>query len=358
MVTPELSRSLEIPVRSQEKTLQVWRYNWDKEYFVGYNTAKGKIGYIGSEGFTESKSNAKPFGTFKLFIAWCPEDSYSPVLLWQTKRKIYQIDFERQEIKLVFESAKSDIKTIAWHKWRTDKDEISQSIYRPAILCQTEDGKHYLIMQEPEQQVAIDIPEDWQSSLVRLTATTKGIFLNNNGRSPFLPRKYLRSPKLVEQWIEKTKGKPINRWRELYKVDDAGNLELINRFDWTMPAPKGRTTIRYSERKLQWYVNSTSTVLYDLVYNVFGQSLWQSRRSDSFIAACLEIMVKGRPGNSVLNWVLSVVMMGFAFWHGWPRRTNLCKLILWIIFVGTFNLAGLLTYLALNHTTVIKSSVN
>ena len=80
----------------------------------------------------------------------------------------------------------------------------------------------------------------------------------------------------------------------------------------------------------------------------------KSNRSDSFIAACLETMVKDRPGNSVLNWVLSVVMMGFTFWHGWPRRTNLCKLIFWIIFVGTFNLAGLLTYLALNHTTVIK----
>jgi len=46
--------------------------------------------------------------------------------------------------------------------------------------------------------------------------------------------------------------------------------------------------------------------------------------------------------------------MAFALWHGWPRRTSWGKLILWLIIVGAFNLAGLLTYLALNHTPVIK----
>ncbi|MHC4396908.1 MAG: hypothetical protein ACYS1A_14770 [Planctomycetota bacterium] len=361
MVTPELSRSLEIPVRSQEKTLEIWRYHWEKEYFIGYNTAEGKIGYIGSEGFTESKSNATPFGTFKFFTAWCPEDSYSPILLWQTKRKIYQIDFERQKLKLIFESQESDIKRFGWRKWRLDTEELPQNSslnYRPAIHCQTEDGKHYLIMQEPEQQVAINIPEDWQSDFVRPTATTKGIFLNYYSRSPLIPQEYLKSPKLIEQWTEKNKGKPINRWFELYKVDDAGNLELINRFDQTIPAPKGHTTIRHPKRKLQWYVNSTSTVLYDIVWKVFGQSLRQkSRGSESFIAACSEIIVQSRPGDSILNLMLSAAMMAFAFWHGWARRTSWAKFISWLIFVGVFNLAGLLTYLALNHTAVIKCAV-
>jgi len=32
------------------------------------------------------------------------------------------------------------------------------------------------------------------------------------------------------------------------------------------------------------------------------------------------------------------------------RRTSWGKLILWLIIVGAFNLAGLLTYLGLNHT--------
>jgi len=313
---------LQIPVRSQEKTLEIWRYHWEKKYFVGYNTEEGKIGYIGSDGFTEAESKAKPFGTFKSFTAWCPEDSYSPVLLWQMKRKIYQINFEQQEIKLIFESLESDIKKLGWHRWRLDTKKPPQNSsinYRPAIHCRTEGGKHYLVMQQPEQQLDVNIPEDWHSASVLLTATTKGIFLNHNGSSPSIPRTYLKSPKLIEHWAKENKDKPRKLWTELYKVNDAGNLELINRFDWTMPASQG-PTFRHVKRKLQWYVNSTSTVLYDLAHKVFGQALWQKRRhSDSFITACSEIILLSRPDNSILNWALSILMMGWAFWHAWPR---------------------------------------
>lgn len=186
------------------------------------------------------------------------------------------------------------------------------------------------------------------------TATTKSIFLSHNGSSPSIPQAYLKSPKLIEQWAKENNDKRRKLWTELYKVNDAGNPELINRFDWTMPPSQG-LTFKHLKRELQWYVNSTSTVLYDLAYKVFGQALWQKRRhSDSFITACIEIVFQGRPGNSILNWALSILMMGWAFWHTWPRRNNLCKLILWVTFVGVFNLAGLLTYLALNHTTIIK----
>jgi hypothetical protein len=49
-------------------------------------------------------------------------------------------------------------------------------------------------------------------------------------------------------------------------------------------------------------------------------------------------------------------MTAFAFWHGWPRQTSRAKLIFWLAFTLVFNLAGLLTYLALNHTPIIKCS--
>jgi hypothetical protein len=58
--------------------------------------------------------------------------------------------------------------------------------------------------------------------------------------------------------------------------------------------------------------------------------------------------------NSLLNWLLGLTMVGLAFLHGWPRHTSRPKLIFWLLFILAFNLAGLLTYLALNHSTVIK----
>ncbi len=60
MITPGFSRNIEIPVGSYNKTEQIWRYYPGAEYFKGYNTNGEKIGYIGSTGFTNSKSKVKP----------------------------------------------------------------------------------------------------------------------------------------------------------------------------------------------------------------------------------------------------------------------------------------------------------
>jgi len=353
-VNPELSHYMEIPVRSQGKTLEIWRYNWEKEYFVGYSTEGGKLGYIGSEGFTGSKPNVEPFGLFKCLTAWCPQDSYSPTLLWQTKRKIYQIDFQQRQIKLLFESTLSDIAEFKWQKWGFDTEEPEgQTIdYRPTIHCKTEDGKHYLIMKDPQQRIAVNTPEDWKEHFVQLIATTKDIFLFHRASSPSFPREFINSLKLVEQWRKENRDKSRIYREELYKVDDTGDIEAVNSFGWTMPVRKSRFSTRDMTRR---YVNSTSAIFYDLVYGTNFLSLWQKhRRSDNLVAVCFEMVNMGKPDYSILSWVLSAAMMVIAFLHGWPRRTNLAKLIFWVIFVGLFNLAGILTYLALNHTTVIK----
>jgi hypothetical protein len=76
-----------------------------------------------------------------------------------------------------------------------------------------------------------------------------------------------------------------------------------------------------------------------------------------FFYSLVRMIMDIRPYGGVLNRILSALMMGFAFLHGWPRRTSWAKFVFWLVFVGTFNLAGLLTYLALNHTVVVKCPV-
>src|SRR3989304_8339967 len=105
MITPEFSQTLEIPVfYSEKEVMQVWRYELAKEHFVGYNTVGEKFGYISAAGFTNSKAGAEPLGKFKLLTACWPSDSSSPTLLWQTKRRIYQINFENQSVELILEN--------------------------------------------------------------------------------------------------------------------------------------------------------------------------------------------------------------------------------------------------------------
>ena len=68
----------------------------------------------------------------------------------------------------------------------------------------------------------------------------------------------------------------------------------------------------------------------------------------------LQFLLWFGPLNGPVNWAISALMMGFVLWHGLPRRTSYAKFVFWLVFVGLFNLAGLLTYLALNYTAVVR----
>ena len=364
MITPEFSRPLEIPVRSREKTEQVWRYDPTRQLFVGYRVYGGNLGYIGSTGFTDSKSRAKPFGTFKRFTAWCPQDSFSPTLLWQTSRHVYEINFEKQQVQLIFESFESNIKQIALHKWRairpqTPKD--SKIPYRPLIKCLTEDSKHHLIMRNPDEKMTVTVDGDWWSEALSFTATTRGIFLlrPETERRLSSVSVFKKSPKLVWEWLSKVRSKPYKKWLELYSVDNQGELNLLNLHDWTIPARPG-SVVEASPPwiKVKRYACQFSTPLYDLAWYLLVGSEFRaySYRRNDFLSGFAEVTREFRPGNSILNWVLALAMVGFAFWHGWSRQTSRAKLIFWLAFTLVFNLAGLLTYLALNHTPIIKCS--
>jgi hypothetical protein len=105
----------------------------------------------------------------------------------------------------------------------------------------------------------------------------------------------------------------------------------------------------------QKWISKVSPPVFDLLWALCGDSLYEfSIGGTGIMQNYVQIIAQFRPRHSSLNYVLSAIMMAFALWHGWARRTSWGKLILWLIIVGAFNLAGLLTYLALNHTPTIK----
>jgi hypothetical protein len=357
-IKPDFSRTLEIPVSSGSKTEEVWRYEPGPDLFVGYRIKGGRIGYIGSGGFTDSKSAAKPFGGFKMFTAWVPEDSFSPTLLWQTERGVYEINFEEQRVEVIFESIESEIKWVHLNKWgfsERKEQKPSKIEYRPVIHCMTKDGKHHLILKNPEQRLTISVPEDWYSDAGEFTATESGIFMRYVGRELEPPKSYEESH---DNWLEygwEYRSKPRKEWVELYRVDDKGGLDLVNHFEWIRPASP---IPRHSWEIVKDYLTKLSPPLYDLTSYLFGTQLKQLDRRGSGMTRVYAGMIREfRPGNSIANCILSAAMMVFAFWHGWSRRTSWGKLFVWLILVGAFNLAGLLGYLALNHTPIIKCPV-
>ncbi len=359
IITPGFSQDIEILVGSDNQTEQIWRYRPAQGHFVGYDNEGQEIGYLGSTGFTDSESNVKSLGEFKLFTAWIPKDSDVPIFLWQRQKCVFQIDFQKQQVELLLESIDSDITQMELHAWRDLKpdseDYVNPEKYRPLLLCRTADGKHHLILRNPEQKLTFNAP------VSSATATKQGIFLRHRGNDMAPPDKIRYSPNLFGKWYKERLGKPRNLWTELYKVDNRGNLELLNRYDWTItPLPQIFVKGMKTEQIIRNSVVQVSPPLYDYILYIVCRKFWmyttEWRNSDEFFPIMFYIIQEMHPQQKLTNRILSLIMMAFMFFHGWPRRTTWPKFIFWLFFVGLFNLAGLLTYLALNHTSVIKCS--
>lgn len=170
------------------------------------------------------------------------------------------------------------------------------------------------------------------------------------------PHHYL----LWEEWEKKYRSKPFQEWVELYQIDSTGNLKLINRFEWTSPPSlrlESREDHRDRFRRARYYVKTTSSPLLDLASHWYYKKMIYSDRREEFADFIIFLIGEGdyyHMTNRPVNWALSLLMVCLAFWHGWARRTCWARFIFWLVLVGAFNLVGLLTYLALNHTVVIK----
>ena len=359
MITPEFSRVLEIPVGAQDGTVQVWRYLPGSDLFMGYRLDGSIIGFLGSTGLAHSKSEARPFGRFKLQSSWFPAGASEPTVLWQTSRRLYEINFHKKQVRIVFESPQANIKAVMLRECRpidTQMQKEQKIKYRPTIRIGTEIKKQLLIMRNPEQKLTITFPDDRWSGALNFAATGEGVFLIHHDTEIRVPEAYLKSPELYQQWVSKHEGKPYKQWVELYKVDNQANFHLLNRYEWTVPREFGPKIRRKSFRlQVQRGAMAFSSPLYDLAWLLFGPVFFiQHSQGNDFVSGLISEI---RPTNSLWCCLLSIAMVGIAFLHGWPRRTSWGKLIFWLAFTLVFNLAGLLTYLALNHTTVIKCPV-
>jgi hypothetical protein len=354
-LSPELPGFIEAPVRASEELKEVWRYDFEAQTFAGYEAGGGLIGYLGADGFSVSK--AQPFGESKGFVSWTDENPSSVVMLWQTKRRIYQIDFRTRKVETLFDSVQPEIESIRWHQWRpmNPKDRDDSGIqYRPLIDCQTANYKHNLIMREPNHILTVELPEQMRKprrwSKWDFTATDKTIFAQYH-ESDFNPP---ASPKLLEKYMQEYGSKPHPQSLQLYQVTNDGKLNLISRFDWTRPAAKISYPMVRRDIIMKW-ARKASPPVFDLLWYLFGDGLYNlSRDGMGIMQGYATIIIEGWPGYSFLNYALSAVMVAFALWHDWARRTSWGKLVCWLAVVALFGIAGLLTYLALNHTAVIK----
>ena len=355
-IYPESRRSIIVPVLNDRQILSLWRYNNIKGYFEGFNKNGNIIGYCGSNGFTKEKLQVKPLGKAITLKAWVPVQGGGPIILWADKNDILQIDFRKQIIQTLLHLPDKEIKNIFIHNWmnlspNTEYYQVSEG-YRPMLFCRTEDNSVYVVLRDPYESFQINIPKDLNIYLSNVTATDKKIYMRATYSSLNPPKDIVRNSEAYMKWNQEQRKKPIEFAEELYEVDNAGNITLLNKFEWTR-SPREMTISREAilEGKVIKSLAKISPPFYDILSGIFLR-VYLRLKPESYRAfwTCFQFT----PNFNAYNYMLSLFMAGIVFFHAWPRRKSIASLIGWIVFVFLFNIVGLLVYLALNYTPTIK----
>ena len=364
MITPMFSQVLMVPViPSVGQIAGHWRYEPRKRYFVGFNSRGEKIGYAGANGIRELRNQVEPFGQFKTMKAWSSQESPSPILLWQTRHRLYKIDFLKRTVRLIFDAKEKEIaKVLSHHFWvpQSDRDQPDIATYRPAVRIVTKDQANYLLLRDPNEQLTLKTPPNWNPDSFSIAPGTDRILLEYQDQEGGVPPPNYR---FHPEWTEKYRYSPYREWVELYEVDRTGKLELINRFEWVNPGRKKRVSswdkIESRRKRAACYVAALAPPIFNLAWEAHYREIIADHGKPRGINESAIILLIN-PWRDVhlttmpLNLALSLLMVAAAFANGWARRTSWAKFVFWLVFVGLFNVAGLLTYLALNHTAVIK----
>ena len=149
VIYPDPRRSIIVPVSAGKDIESLWRYEDSGGYFDGFDLDGNLIGFFGSSGFAEKKSQIKPLEQPENLIAWIPVQGGGPIMLWQTEHSIYQIDFGKQIIDLLLHLPDKKIRTIEIQGWMEiwpDNEYFKVSDeYHPMILCKTEENSVFII---------------------------------------------------------------------------------------------------------------------------------------------------------------------------------------------------------------------
>jgi hypothetical protein len=347
LIGGEFSRIFVIPmVNSENKRIGHWFFDADKRIFSYYTISGRQEGYIGTNGYTTKKSEILGFEVCQQLVNWLKPDSYDPMMLYQTRYAVYQIDFQNGQVETLVQSDNDPIRKMTLNNWQ----ETEKSDYRPLLSVITDSNKLYLRLKNPEQRVDARLPSDFSLAGTQFASSKDTIF----ARLEEIPGLYkiINNNELYMAWWKEHRGKPINRRVRLFEVDKAGTFSEKASFAWITPAIPQDVAYRTFPDVVASAINGLSSpvplwltgrVLKTGTYRDWP--IW-SRETMQFVRAYSLFQL---PVNLCVMGVLAVMTV----WHGWSRRTHIIRLLFWMVFVFLFNLPGLLTYLALNHTPVI-----
>ncbi len=334
-VRAEFSSALEVLVKSSETSYLAWRYQRHQRIFAGYDMQGLATGFLGSNGFVTERSHCQPFDPHVGFQAWVPEGTTDRMMLWLTVHGLYQIHFSRQDIQVLFESPEAvvtQVRTLGWMSLSPETHgRVDPNQYRPLIDCETADGSHHLILRDPDEVFCFALPPIDTEEVTRrtqVTATHQAIFLAHAKAT---------RPRPNEPW-------PTEWENMLYHLTPQGKLERIAHATSVSPS---NVRMVHGVSAFEKGVRVVSPLVYRLLDPrwFFSDGILATERLHWFMTVT---------PIGIGPFFLSLVCMVIAVWHGWNRQSSRIGQGVWLVFVGLFNVAGLLTYLAMHHTSLVR----
>ncbi len=342
------SRHFVIPmVNMDNKRTGHWFFDIDKRIFKYYSVTGEQLGYLGTNGYTENKTDALAFGECHRMINWLRPDSYNPIITYQALCAVYEIDFANKEVKALAKTDNDPIRYINLNNWQ----ETEVYDYRPSLTVITNSNKCYLHLKKTEQSIEIQLSDDFPNHAMPIFAADKNTIFAKYQEILGYPK--TNDIDVISAWWLENQYKARDYRVRLFEVDSAGDFIEKSSFTWTQPVRQSNV-VYFSTREFVFSaVNSLSSPV-PMLATLHCLKTGNYRQGPVW---CHATMGFTRAYSSELKLPINLCVMTIfavlAFLHAWPRRTHIAKLIFWIVFVFLFNLPGLLTYLALNHTPVI-----
>ncbi|MHC4292262.1 MAG: hypothetical protein ACYSTR_08645 [Planctomycetota bacterium] len=347
LISGEFSRHFIVPmVNGYNKRVGHWFFDTDKQLFKYYNLSGEQIGYIGANGYAESKSEAVAFEECERMESWLRPNSYDPVMIYRTLHSVYQIDFSNKQVDALIKTDNDPIRHVAFINWL----ENWEYDYRPALVAYTNSNKLYLHLKNPEQVIETQLPDNFPNYAMPIFAADENTIFARSEELLGVPK--TNDPDILLAWRRDNWNKAKEHRICLFEVDNTGIFSEKSSFAWTQPVRNPNVVYRVLPDTASTITNSVSSPvpmwLTFRLRKIHSDYFWPEWGRQT-LQLIRDYSVFRMPINLCMMAVFSVL----AFLHGWPRRTHIAKLIFWVGFVFLFNLPGFLTYLALNHTPVI-----
>jgi len=363
-ITPELSQTLDIPINKDRQTQAIWRYDPGRQHFAGYTADGSRIGFLGANGLVPTRSACQPLEEPLIGATWCPPITNHPMMLWMTRSRLFQIDFAKQDVSCLLESPQSPLTKLSAQGWLdlNPKEALysDPNAHPPLLICNNEAGTHYFVFKDSKQTVTFNPPPSWESKVsnnYQFSSTPQGVFFCRDYIDFNAPPRHDR--KQLDKWIKQYRKQDKTHWKELYTIDVKGQLKPVSRVSWIQPKLAEAEYQVVEGAIYHKLINLPSPLLYTLMgyvpyYRNAISAFFNEGRYRPTLVSQLARTIAFRTSSLVYCGILSLFMAGFVLWHGMPRQRSRMLLGAWVILAALFNVAGLLTYLAFNHTATVK----